>query len=345
MKRIRVFLGGYINYTNAQNINCKDLAEHLNNNKYQVFSLQTCFGDQIDLRVNTFFCFRPFRASKHIGFLWGLLKCDVAYLPKHVDTPLWVLRLAKILKKPIFTTIEGNVKDKSLPNLVDLFGSEYKMKKHFSYITKIFGITNFIKVNTASLINMQDKILHLGVNINNFTPSRKLKLGSVVFVGSLIKRKNVQEFIDLARCYPNLCFNLIGDGEMMELLKVNSTNNIIFHGSLTHAAINDIFKLCDLIFLPSKSEGFPKVILEAASAGIPAVVYNTYGASEWIKNEHNGYIVNDINEVMQLIDKLIERPDLLEKVSKNALKLANKFSWKFVIKSWEKVIENLYYAK
>ena len=29
------------------------------------------------------------------------------YLPKHVDTPIWVLRFAKFLKRPIFTTIEG----------------------------------------------------------------------------------------------------------------------------------------------------------------------------------------------------------------------------------------------
>ena len=35
MNRIKVFLGGYINYTNAQNLNCRAIAEHLNKDKFE----------------------------------------------------------------------------------------------------------------------------------------------------------------------------------------------------------------------------------------------------------------------------------------------------------------------
>ena len=34
MGKIKVFLGGYINYTNAQNINCRGVAEHLDKNNF-----------------------------------------------------------------------------------------------------------------------------------------------------------------------------------------------------------------------------------------------------------------------------------------------------------------------
>ena len=139
MKKIKVFLGGYINYINAQNINCKAVAEHLDKKHFQVFALTAYFGNGSRFGVQTFHCFQPFSVSKHIGFLWGVLKCDVAYLPKHVDTPIWALRLAKLLKKPIFSTIEGNVTDRSLPNLINLFGSEEKTKRYFSFINKIAG--------------------------------------------------------------------------------------------------------------------------------------------------------------------------------------------------------------
>ena len=167
MSKVRVFLGGYINYTNAQNLNCRAIAEHLDKENFQVFSLTTHFGKKENFNIQTFYCFKPFSISKHIGFLWSILRCDIAYLPKHVDTPIWVLRLARILKKPIFTTIEGNVLDTSLPNLLQLFGSERKTKKHFSFINKIFGITNFIKINTCSFIQMQERILQLGVDVEN----------------------------------------------------------------------------------------------------------------------------------------------------------------------------------
>ena len=124
MSKIKVFLGGYINYTNAQNLNCRAVAEYLNKDKFVVFALTTHFGKNERFEVNAFNCFRPFSFSKHLGFLWGMLNCDVAYLPKHVDTPLWMLKLAKLFKKPIFTTIEGNVTDLSKPNLIALFGNE-----------------------------------------------------------------------------------------------------------------------------------------------------------------------------------------------------------------------------
>ena len=34
MSRIKVFLGGYINYTNAQNLNCRAVAEYLDKDKF-----------------------------------------------------------------------------------------------------------------------------------------------------------------------------------------------------------------------------------------------------------------------------------------------------------------------
>jgi len=133
MKKIKVFLGGYINYTNAQNLNCRAIAEHLNKDKFEVYALKVHFGDNKKYTLKSFNCFKPFRITQHFGFLWGILHCDVAYLPKHIDTPVWVLKLAKWLKKPIFTTIEGNVTDLSQHhNLIGLFRSQQKMINHFS---------------------------------------------------------------------------------------------------------------------------------------------------------------------------------------------------------------------
>ena len=228
---------------------------------------------------------------------------------------------------------------------LDLFGSENKIKNHFSLINKIFPITTFLQINASSLLPVQESVLQLGVDINQFSVSKRLKLESIVFVGSLIERKQVHEFIHLAHTYPQLYFNLIGDGEERESLKKKSPKNIIFHGLLSHSEIDEIFNCSDLMFLPSRSEGFPKVILEAASAGIPSILYDSYGASDWIQHYKDGFIVNDFQEAKDIVDKLISRPKILEKVSKNTFKLAARFDWKVVIKDWEKVIEDLFNEK
>lgn len=345
MSKIKVFLGGYINYTNAQNLNCRAIGEHLNKDKFEVYALKVHFGDNKKYSLKSFNCFKPFSITQHFGFLWGILNCDVAYLPKHVDTPLWVLKLAKLLKKPIFTTLEGNVTDLSKPNLIALFGTENKMKNHFSYFKQVFGISHFLIQETQSVISMDNTPLLLGVNVHQFNFKIAQKLRSIVYVGGLIKRKRVDEFLQLAELYPQITFNIVGNGLEKDNLEKKASSNVVFHGVLSHAKINVIFQQSDLMFLPAKSEGFPKVILEAASSGIASVVYNAYDASNWMKHRENGFIVNDFHEVKAVVNELFNDSKLLQSISENTKELANGYNWENVIKDWEKVIVNLYNGK
>ena len=345
MKKIKVFLGAYINYINAQNLNCRAIGEHLNKDKFEVYSLKVHFGDNKQYSLKSFNCFIPFSITQHFGFLWGIRNCDIAYLPKHIDTPLWVLKLAKLLKKPIFTTLEGNVTDLSKPNLIALFGSENKMNDHFSYFKQVFGISHFLIQETQSVISMNDTPLLLGVNVHQFNSKITQKLRSIVCVGGLIKRKRIDEFLQLAEFYPQINFNIIGNGPEKDNLEKNASSNVVFHGFLSHAKMNVIFQQSDLMFLPAKSEGFPKVILESASAGIPSIVYSTYGASNWMKHRGNGFIVNDFDEVKGVVNELLNDSKLLQSISENTKELANGYNWENVIKDWEKVIVNLYNEK
>lgn len=342
MRKVKVFLGGYINYTNAQNLNCKAIAEHLDKDKFEVYTLKVSFGDFQKYNVYTFNCYKPFSITKHIGFLWGILNCDIAYLPKHIDTPLWVLRFAKFLNRSIFTTIEGNVSDRSKENLIDLFPNEDLFKIHFSYFDKIFPITKHLSHQSNSLINIGADILPLGVYSNFFQPSiKESKLKQVVFVGGIIKRKKVDEFIKLANIFPDLSFTIIGEGEQRKELESKSPLNVKFLGKLNHKEIKYVFKESELLFLPSRSEGFPKVILEAGASGVPSIVYADYGANNWIRNRYNGFVVDDFNDVISIVNELLKNDKLLKEVSKNVIDLGSQFNWKVVIKDWEKVLIDL----
>ena len=57
----------------------------------------------------------------------------------------------------------------------------------------------------------------------------------------------------------------------------------------------------DLLFLPSKSEGFPKVILEVAACGIPSMVYSDYGAKEWMKHMQDGFIIANFDDAIRIL--------------------------------------------
>ena len=93
-----------------------------------------------------------------------------------------------------------------------------------------------------------------------------------------------------------------------------------------------------LHIFPSRSEGFPKVILETASSGVPSLVYSDYGASQWIDNYQNGFVVQTLDEMKAVVEDLLNNKVSLNQISKNAIQLGLSYDWKFKIKLWQDVI-------
>jgi len=342
----KIFLGAYINHINAQNINCLSLAKYLDKNKFEVYALTLYNGGMVNVDVKLFRCFYPFYLSKIVGFLWGIINCDIAYYPKHVSTPKWVLIITNLLGKKMFTTIESNMCDLSKEkSLIKTFGGEKKLVSHFKYFSNIFPITKYILDNAICGVRLTNKILYLGVEKDNFSAETKKELKNIVFIGSLIRGKNIKEFCNLSKIFPDLNFHIIGRELLMKELENISSSNVIFHGPLRRDQLSIALAKMDLHVLLSRCEGFPKVILETASAGIPSILYGDYGANEWITNNKNGFVLNTKEEVIEKILELIKDPDLLISNSQEVVKLANRFDWKTIIYDWEKVIVNLYNGK
>ena len=342
---MKIFLGGYINTTNAQNINCKALAHFLNKNDFTVLTMQLHTSSFIKIDgVKTFKCFKPILYSKHLAYLWGILRSDVLYLPKlAVDVPRWVPFLSKLLGRKIFSTLEIPMyEDQHYNRYVNCFNSEEKFIKTFSSLNKFYAITNYLYESARDKrIPISKEVLHLGVDFDFFNSivSIKKELKNIVFVGTLSQRKNVDDIVELSNHFTDIVFHVVGSGVEEKTLRQKSGDNVIYYGKLTHVELLEVLKISDIHFLPSRSEGFPKVILETASAGIPSIVYSDYGASEWIINGKNGFVVEDLKEVKDVIIKI--KSEGLEKVSKASIDLARAFSWKNVVKNWEKIIQNL----
>ena len=93
-----------------------------------------------------------------------------------------------------------------------------------------------------------------------------------------------------------------------------------------------------LHIFPSRSEGFPKVILETASAGVPSLVYSDYGASQWIDNYQNGFVVQTLDEMKAVVDDLLNNKVSLIQISKNAIQLGLSYDWRLKIKVWQETI-------
>lgn len=352
MTPIKVFLGGFVNFANAQNLNCRALAKHLNPELFQVYSL-TLEDGQLELpekqkNVHLFHCFKPARISLCLGFLWGIWHCDVAYLPKD-ELWKWNRFLLKLFKKKSFSTIEGIIDGIALNGAIVHFSSLSNFMKSQSYFDRQYSITNYMKNYNYNEIGLEteEKTLYLGVDSNEFKMQSTKKGGmpKVLMIGNDLVRKGLYDYLEIASNFPEITFYIAGSGngkvDVNSEIKIRQLGNVIYKGLVNTVELKSMLKDVELHILPSRSEGFPKVTLETAAAGVPSIVYDDYGAQEWIENGVNGWVVKSVEDMVSIIEDLKNNPQKLQKVSNEAIKLAQSFDWTRRIKDWEEVIVEL----
>lgn len=355
VKKIKIFLGGYVNFLNAQNINCRWLSEHLDKEKFEISTLLFPFQNATDFQLNKSVKYiqlkRPVRLFQYLTYLGGIAKSDIAFLPKG-EINRFNTTIAKLFNTRIIKTVEGIIDDINM----DLQGWDSKKKRkyinHFRmYEPNLFAITNHIKkvVGKRYNFNFKDEILYLGVESNNFINVNKSYNGlkNIIFIGNKPSVKNIYDYFEASSAFPDINFHIVGGNQLKEGLIEDYTTqhnltNVIYHGVLDHSSLSFLLSKMDLMYFPSRSEGFPKVHLETACAGVPTLCYGDYGASEWITSWKNGIIVDTKGEAIEAIKKLKENPDMLKELSINAVELGKSFDWKILVKKWEEVIERIY---
>jgi glycosyltransferase involved in cell wall biosynthesis len=79
-------------------------------------------------------------------------------------------------------------------------------------------------------------------------------------------------------------------------------------------------KAADVLCLPSRREGFPNVILEAASAAVPAIASRIYGVIDAVVDGETGLLVpvDDVDSLTACMLRLLDDPDIREKLGEAA---------------------------
>ncbi|HJL39950.1 MAG TPA: glycosyltransferase [Myxococcales bacterium LLY-WYZ-16_1] len=117
---------------------------------------------------------------------------------------------------------------------------------------------------------------------------RALKLRStrpwILFVGRLAVVKGVDRIEKLAARVPGASFAVVGDGPEGPALARAGV-----HAWGSRAAPERLLPAANLLLLPSRSEGFPQILLEAAAARVPVVATATAGTCE-ILTPDTGYL-------------------------------------------------------
>ena len=148
----------------------------------------------------------------------------------------------------------------------------------------------------------------------------------VLFVGRLIKEKNLVPFLGAMKLVfehlPRTLLVIIGDGSERITLhntaeKLSILKNIHWMTHIAHSELPQYYRAADIFVLFSVSEGFPRVLMEAAAAGLPIISSRISGSTDAISDGKTGYIVriDDAADFVQKIEYLLQNIQLRKQMS------------------------------
>jgi N-acetyl-alpha-D-glucosaminyl L-malate synthase BshA len=282
----------------------------------------------------------------------------VHYAIPHASAALSAKQIlaSKDINLPIITTLHGTDitllgKDKSFKSVIEfainnsdaVTAVSKSLKKEtlssFNIKKEIQVIPNFIDSNLYKY--EMDEVLR-----RNFA-SNDEKI--IIHISNFRKVKRVQDvlnvFAKIKEVIPSKLL-LIGDGperlEMEQLSRnLNLCDSVRFIGKLK--AVEKVLSVSDLFLLPSDTESFGLVALEAMASKVPVISSNSGGLPEVNIDGKTGFLleVKDVNAMARKAIYLLKNQELLEDFKQNAYRHAMEFDLPNILPLYEKIYEEL----
>ena len=184
----------------------------------------------------------------------------------------------------------------------------------------------------------------VGVDTDYYSPLPESEgTPAVLMAGRLLWDKGVGVFVEAARLLKqkmDVCFILVGEVDPgnpasidLEVVQSWAAEGVVEWWGW-QADMRTAFTACQIVTLPSLSEGIPTILLEAAACGRPIVATNVPGCRDVVQDGINGLLVppNDPDRLASALAKLLTNPLLRSKMSKQTRLLAEqRFSSKHIV--------------
>jgi D-inositol-3-phosphate glycosyltransferase len=97
-----------------------------------------------------------------------------------------------------------------------------------------------------------------------------------------------------------------------------------------HHRLSTYYRAADVVLVPSRSESFGLVALEAAACGTPVVASNVGGLRSLVRDGETGFLVDDHHNPFSLaacLDTVLGEPDLARSMGVAAADMARDYRW------------------
>ena len=279
---------------------------------------------------------------------------------QHIEFGKDIFLLDKLIRKPYVIWARG-----SDVNFLSINKISLMLKQTLKNADAVISLTDDMKKKIEKFYNREIFVIPNGIDLNIFEGLSKedlrKKLGLIksekiiLYVGTLRPIKGLTYLIEAVKNIneKNKRLLLVGYGKERKHLenlvkKLKIENIVTFLGKVPNKDVFEYMVASDVLVLPSLSEGFPNVILEAMASGLPIIATKVGEIPKIVNNEVNGFLVDPKNpkQICEMLLLLFRDEKLREKISDNNRIEAKKYSWESVINELEnvyfKITENNY---
>lgn len=207
----------------------------------------------------------------------------------------------------------------------------------------IIANSNWTKKNVIDAYKINPdkiKVVHWGIDPENehynletkspFSKDEKI----VLFLGRITVQKGPDYFVEMAakvlKKAPKTRFVVAGSGDMFPQMvsrakELKIIDKFLFTGFLSGADVHKVFQMADIYVMPSVSEPFGLVALEAMKNNTPVIISKQSGASEVITNALKVDFW-DVDEMANKVVSVLKYPELLRELKTNSFRESKKFN-------------------
>jgi glycosyltransferase involved in cell wall biosynthesis len=302
--------------------------------KWAVDELHALPQSELELRVSKY-AEKVSNAASHV-----LDEFDLVHAHDWMSFPA-ASQIKKTLKKPFIAHIHSTEFDR----IPSGYGSQYIMQTEYQGLQmadKVIAVSHYTKQLLITRYGIsRDKIVVVHNGINPLspelspTPTFAPEQPVIVFMGRLTMQKGAEYFLSLAnqvlQKLPEALFVVAGDGDQYHALLLknaqqNLSAHVLFSGFVRDQEREWLLNRADVFVMPSVSEPFGLVALEAAQRQTPVIVSKNSGVAEVLPSS----IVADfwdLNKMSEAVVKLAKDQDFRHQVVTSQLKDLTEISW------------------
>lgn len=230
--------------------------------------------------------------------------------------------------------------------------------QHIIFLSPAYQSMFFTKCVNKNTEKLFEKSFVIPNGVNQFWLEQKMSAKELdtsvplklIFVGQVTKRKNLITVIETVQRLnvegQKVELTVVGTGDLFkEYHEKYRSNSIVFKGKVNDKELlQEIYRNHDLLVVPSFTETFGLVYIEAMSCGTPVIYSKGQGIDGYFEQGKVGYAVNSTDQ-LELKNAISAICNDYRKISHNSILSSADFNWKDIAGKYREIYQEILGSK